>query len=230
MEEKRYYPYHYSIHSRSFKPPSLIKTCLCIVVDRIKKDLIHKAKVKKAYRKIKAAETNTQPKQTSNTVKAEPQNEEQASDGLSPSQSLATEKQARLNDDDKNDESDEAARQGMNSGDPRTTTLKSGQQESPHRQNKEQPDKRRHNRQQQRRPGYFDKATAEADRRRNEAEKRNMEIDQRNAERMQKIADRERFQRALKKARKPGRDGQRRLGRESGLLLEKVKRLVDNRR
>ena len=30
----------------------------------------------------------------------------------------------------------------------------------------------------------------------------------------------------MAKARKPGRDGQRRLGRESGLLLEKVKKMV----
>jgi hypothetical protein len=38
--------------------------------------------------------------------------------------------------------------------------------------------------------------------------------------------ERERVQKLVARARKPGRDGRRRLGRESAVLLDKVKKLV----
>jgi hypothetical protein len=46
----------------------------------------------------------------------------------------------------------------------------------------------------------------------------------RQAEREMKIAERERYKKAMAKTR--DRDGKKKLGRESGLLLEKVKKLV----
>lgn len=79
-----------------------------------------------------------------------------------------------------------------------------------------------------RKPDYFNKAKADAERKRAEADARTQEFEKRNAERNGKIAERERFKKALAKARTPGRDGQRKLGRESGLLLEKVKKMVGN--
>jgi hypothetical protein len=45
-------------------------------------------------------------------------------------------------------------------------------------------------------------------------------------ERQVKIAERERFRKAMAKARTGGPNGQRKLGRESNVLLEKVKRMV----
>lgn len=77
-----------------------------------------------------------------------------------------------------------------------------------------------------RKPGYFDEALTIAERKKAEAAERAAELEWRAAERQRKTEDRERFRRAMAKARKPGRDGQRRLGRESGLLLEKVKNMV----
>ncbi|EFQ33211.1 hypothetical protein CGRA01v4_08737 [Colletotrichum graminicola] len=77
-----------------------------------------------------------------------------------------------------------------------------------------------------RKPGYYEKQLAHAEQKRAEAEARRAEIQRRHEERERKTADRERYRRAMAKARKGGQDGQRRLGRESALLLEKVKRIV----
>ena len=44
-----------------------------------------------------------------------------------------------------------------------------------------------------------------------------------------KVEERERFRRAMAKARTGGPNGQRKLGRESKVLLEKVKKMVENR-
>ncbi len=81
-------------------------------------------------------------------------------------------------------------------------------------------------RQNTRKPGYFDKAALDGERKKAEAEARAEAIAKRNAERDRKIAERERFRKAMAKARTPGRDGKRKLGRESSFLLEKAKRLV----
>ncbi|KAK1998764.1 hypothetical protein LX36DRAFT_633811 [Colletotrichum falcatum] len=77
-----------------------------------------------------------------------------------------------------------------------------------------------------RKPGYYEKQLAHAEQKRAEAEARRAEIQRRREERERKTADRERYRRAMAKARKGSENGQRRLGRESALLLEKVKRIV----
>ncbi|KAK2776848.1 hypothetical protein CKAH01_03340 [Colletotrichum kahawae] len=79
-----------------------------------------------------------------------------------------------------------------------------------------------------RKPGYYEKQLEHAEKRKAEAEARRAEIQRRREERERKVADRERFRRAMAKARKGSENGQRKLGRESSLLLEKVKRLVGN--
>ena len=47
-------------------------------------------------------------------------------------------------------------------------------------------------------------------------------------ERQRARASREKDRRAMAKARKPGRDGKMKLGRQSNVLLDRVKRLVAN--
>ncbi|KFY35423.1 hypothetical protein V495_08017 [Pseudogymnoascus sp. VKM F-4514 (FW-929)] len=76
------------------------------------------------------------------------------------------------------------------------------------------------------RPGYFDKAKAEADAKRKEAEERRAEFERRDKERKAKMEERERHRRAMAKARTGGKNGQRKLGRESQVLLDKVRRMV----
>ena len=65
-----------------------------------------------------------------------------------------------------------------------------------------------------------------AQQKREEAETRRRAIEESKRHRDTKIADRERMRRMTAAARKPDRSGQRRLGRESKVLLEKVKKLI----
>lgn len=78
-----------------------------------------------------------------------------------------------------------------------------------------------------RRPGYYDKQLEKAEERRQEGEARAAEAQRRREERQGKIAEREKYKRAMNKTW--GKDGKKKLGRESGLLLEKVRKMVDNK-
>lgn len=75
-----------------------------------------------------------------------------------------------------------------------------------------------------RRPGYYDNQLKKAEQRKNEAEARREEFERRQAERERRLAERERFKKAMAKTR--GKDGKKKLGRESAILLDKVKRMV----
>ncbi|KAI1446386.1 hypothetical protein F5Y02DRAFT_73301 [Annulohypoxylon stygium] len=170
-------------------------------VDKIKKDLIHKAKVKKAYKKIKAAEQASS-KPGPAIVGTDNQDEDEDEGAEPPSPQLHPERQAMIDEEEEEEEQQKPPSQSQSGDRPR--------------RRKQHP----------RKPGYFDKASVDAERKKAEAEAHAQEIEKRNEERNRKIAERERFRKAMAKARKPGRDGQRRLGRESGLLLEKVKKMV----
>lgn len=84
----------------------------------------------------------------------------------------------------------------------------------------------RDRRRQQRKPGYFDKELREAERKKAEAEARAKERERREKEREKAIKERERHRRIMAKARSGGRDGKRKLGKESIVMLDRVKRLV----
>jgi hypothetical protein len=94
----------------------------------------------------------------------------------------------------------------------------------------DRPDHSRHrSRNTPHKPGYYDRALGEASKKKAEQEAREAEFQRRREERDLKNAERERFGRAMRKARTPGRDGQRKLGRESGLLLERVQRMAQQK-
>ncbi|RKU45795.1 hypothetical protein DL546_004605 [Coniochaeta pulveracea] len=76
-----------------------------------------------------------------------------------------------------------------------------------------------------RKPGYFEKDLAEAEKKRAEAEARQKEWERQQREREKAIKERERHRRILAKAR-GGPDGKRKLGKESIVLLDRVKKLV----
>jgi hypothetical protein len=158
-------------------------------VIRIKKDLIHKAKVKKSYAKIKARE----PVVEKPTFPEEP--------AVEPSQELHPERQAMLDA-------------------PREPTPPPQQQS----QFNQRPRERR-----PKRPAYFEKEQAFAEQQKAEAAARRAEFERRDKERKEKIEERERFRRAMAKARTGGKNGQRKLGKESSVLLERVKRMVGER-
>jgi hypothetical protein len=162
-------------------------------VVKIKKDLIHKAKVKKSYAKLKAREPPVDkpiPDESPEAPRAP------TSPPPEPSQELHPERKAML----------EAPEERT------PAPLKAAQARS--------------DRKRSRKPGYFDKETAFAEKLKAEAEARRLEFERREKERKQKIAERERLRKTMAKARTGGKNGQRKLGRESKVLLEKIQRLV----
>ncbi|KAI0798302.1 hypothetical protein GGR55DRAFT_581998 [Xylaria sp. FL0064] len=227
-------------------------------VDKIKKDLIHKAKVKKAYKKIKSTELATSSFASNPTlgdvnagsvtvVKTDTgedgkgigggredsggsgsdnddEVEERPRAAESPSPQLHPQRQAMLNDDVSPEINTDETRK--NNANRRIEGSDDDDDQPPEDNQSHRPAERERYSRQKRRPGYFDKALTMAERKKIEAAERAAEKERREAERRRRIEERERFRRAMAKARKPGRDGQRRLGRESGLLLEKVKKMV----
>lgn len=157
-------------------------------VQKIKQDLIRKAKVKKSYSKLKEREpVDTKPSIYSSTP---PPEEPSASLELHP------ERQAML------DGPELAPREQKNT-----------QQQLPRQRKPPRP-----------KAVPFRKEALLAQQRREENEKRQQDFEEGNRQRQAKMDERERFRKAMAKAR--AGDGQRKLGRESKVLLEKVQRMV----
>ncbi|KAJ0353344.1 hypothetical protein COL154_003409 [Colletotrichum chrysophilum] len=226
-------------------------------VEKKKAELIRKAKIKKQYAKIKerelAAQSSSKKQQQqqqqladSSDDEDEPMNEPQTSeapqvDSTSPELEQSEEKPTPSGPDPSEvhpTRSDLIANDGELPN-PNTIAVKrkhgKGEHEDDHDADgkdgeddagvdRYEPRKPRR----PRKPGYYEKQLEHAEKRKAEAEARRAEIQRRREERERKVADRERFRRAMAKARKGSENGQRKLGRESSLLLEKVKRMVGN--
>lgn len=164
----------------------------CQIVIQIKHDLIHKAKVKKSYAKLKAREAASaeHPENTDDNLRSEPP---------ITTQDFHPERQAMLD-------------------------AKMVESESPQTQNLPGPSSQKR----RRKPGYFDKDQAVAERRRKEVEDKRADYARREQEKKERIEERAKFRKAMAKARTGGNNGQRKLGRESELLLAKVKRLTSH--
>jgi C4-dicarboxylate-specific signal transduction histidine kinase len=160
-------------------------------VVKIKRDLIHKAKVKKSYAKLKAQMS----------IKETPL---PAETGLPKEDHPTTEPSQALHPD----------RQAMLDAPAEHAPLLGSDTQFQHRERRP------------RRPKYFEKEQEFAERKKEEAEARRAEIERQNAERRQKIEERERLRKAMAKARSGGKNGQRKLGRESQILLERVKSMI----
>lgn len=220
---------------------------------KIKEDLIHKAKVKKAYRKLKAEleeekisrprlpahdqETNGQDEGTEATAvddtesppQMNPERQAMLESDAPPPQSTFPERKQRVPkhlrpfqppQDSQEEVFDLEARRQRKTADPVPSAQKEDTGE-------------RRNRGKHRKPGYYDKALAKADAKRAEAEAKMAEQKRREEERSRKIADREKMHKAMLKARKPsmgrgknGKPAKQKLGRESKVLLHKVKMMV----
>lgn len=81
-------------------------------------------------------------------------------------------------------------------------------------------------RQRRARPQPFEKEAELGRQRKEEMEARQKAREEAEKERTRKLAERERFRKTMAKARHGGPNGQRKLGRESTVLLEKARRLV----
>ncbi|CAN8103147.1 unnamed protein product [Discula destructiva] len=228
---------------------------------KIKDDLIHKAKLKKEYRKVKAElqqqeqgkKTGTEPSHDDPSA-ADPIDHEQ------DRQHVNAERQALLDGAPvppmkqrlpmPPQERQQRQPQPRRPSPPPTTGGKEDTSPSADRQTAahghEEPTsnattnnhRSKDDRRKARRPDYYDKALQEGAKKKAEAEARAAERQRREEERDRKAADRERVRKAMLKARgiKPGggdrgrfsgrQEGPRKLGRESKVLLEKVKMMV----
>jgi hypothetical protein len=169
--------------------------------------LIHKAKVKKAYAKIKAREEQA----ATSTAKPQLALPEGGLDTHTDN-AATTEAEEQIHPTRQLMLKDEEAAQ--------TGALKKDEAVEDSAQLHTSDGARRRTR----RPGYYEKQLQKAEENKKAAEERRQEMARRQAEREKKIAERERYKKAMAKTR--DRDGKKKLGRESSLLLEKVKRLV----
>jgi hypothetical protein len=166
-------------------------------VQKIKQDLIHKAKIKKEYAKIKAQE---QPATTQRSV-YDRENDEEEADGA-PVEPVP-----------------------VPTLEPHPDRLKLLERTSPDPEAASDQTKAFRERKRPR-PQPFKHETEIARKRREETEARQKAREEAERERQRKIAERENFRKAMNKARRVGPDGKRKLGRESTVLLEKVKKMV----
>ncbi|KAK3306978.1 uncharacterized protein B0T15DRAFT_528775 [Chaetomium strumarium] len=201
-------------------------------VTKIKKELITKAKVKKQYAKIKAehqkqatASTTTQTVTEENTkaedsagapARSEPQQQEHDFPPPAPAQ-IHPYRQAMLGSASQPSKLDNEESQ------PKQPDQQvSGEDTAGARPERRQ--QRRHPRKQ--RPDYFARELAAAERAKKQAEERAAELARREQERQQRIAERERYRKMMAKAKTPGKDGKRKIGREGKVLLERVKKVM----
>ncbi|KAF2713139.1 hypothetical protein K504DRAFT_461720 [Pleomassaria siparia CBS 279.74] len=162
-------------------------------VQKIKKDLIHKAKVKKQYAKIKGKEEATAHKSVYDR-------EHEANPDVTPPEPILAATQELHPDRLKMLDEPEPVRPAFTSSTER--------------------------RQKRARPQPFQQETALARKKKEEAEARQKAREESSHQRDTKLAERERFRKMMAKARSGGPNGERKLGRESVVLLEKVKRMV----
>lgn len=208
---------------------------------KIKKDLIHKSKIRKEYRKLKQRqEQEDKPEQdATGTVRSGSEEVDAAEDGPTDSQAMSkqiegADRQSQEVDDDhprasrtssmvaRASERESAPRAGAEhdaetGARPSAAPVSTTDDQSnihPSRRSKLIPN------------APFARALSQAAQRKREQEARQAAREESMRQRAAALEQRERFRRAMAKARKPGVNGQRRLGRESGILLEKVRRVV----
>jgi hypothetical protein len=164
-------------------------------VQKIKREIIHKAKLKKNFAKLKAREQAAEPQRS---VYEKFDDDEQADVAeLKPEPTLV------LHPD-------------------RQVLLDKTSPEPVERSERPESYKQR----KRPKPQPYVREAELAEKHKAEAEARWKAREEAGKQREQKLAERERYRRAMDKARTGGPNGQRKLGRESKVLLEKVKRLV----
>jgi len=160
-------------------------------VQKIKKDLIHKAKIKKQYAKVREREQ------------------------------VAAHKPAYYDEDEAPEPATPAAPASLELHPDRVKMLDEPLPE-PHSSHTPRPGRKP----KRLRPQPFHHETEIARKRKEEAEAQQKARAEAAGQREAKLAERERFRKMMAKARSGGPNGERKLGRESAVLLEKVKRLV----
>ena len=186
------------------------------IVEKIKKSLIHKAKIKKQYAKIKEAEL----KPSSSGPRRDRDDAVPAGGGAAQATQSARSTEVDLTQDGMHPD-----RQAIFDEDPEGDASRQGPREEAgsdvSRQHHERQPRKR-----QKKVVPFHKESQVAARRKAEAEARRQQREEDEARRQRRLEERERTRKAMARARTGGKNGQRKLGRESRVLLDKVKRLV----
>lgn len=223
---------------------------------KIKHDLIHKAKVKKEYAKVKAEvakergekkqqqvaddddATTTTTRTTTPTApddnnaeaaasRAQQEAEPSPIDTAQDRTHMNPERQALLNGEviPQKPRAPVVEHRKPAAPAPAEAEAEAGAAAAAGGEQQQQQDHRRN-----RRPDYYDKALKEGSKKKAEAEAREAEFRRREEERERRTAERERLRRQMLKAKgvaTHGRNaGKQKLGRESFVLLDKVKRMV----
>lgn len=163
-------------------------------MQKIKKDLIHKAKLKKEYAKLKAREET---------------------DDATPRKSVYDCEDAGSDDEQPTEPAAEISLE------PHPDRVRMLEEDAPDDENKQRPERR----QRRARAQPFRKEVDIAQKKKEEAEARQKAREEADKERARKTAERERIRKTMAKAR-GGPNGQRKLGRESSVLLAKAQRLM----
>lgn len=166
-------------------------------VQQIKRNLIEKAKLKKDYAKQKAL-TKNQPPTKSSYSAPEETSEPEAQSEQEPEAPSDTEPQ-------------QPAQQPEPQSQQESHTTSNLAALHPSRRAKIIP---------------FAKEHRAAQRQKREAEARRIARETAARERAEKLEEREKFRKAMAKARSGGKNGQRKLGRESGVLLDRIRKMV----
>jgi len=182
--------------------------------------MVEKAKLKKQYAKLKGSDGENSYRHQGNHV---PQlgdshvSPDPVDDEPPPQEKLEDVSEVEWSDEDDEEEK---------------KPTKQIYHQKPNRISEEELEKLEHNNQlpQERhrkpKPQTFQREEREADRRKRETEERREAREKANRERIQRLDERDRFRKAMAKARTGGKNGQRKLGRESQVLLERVQRMV----
>ncbi|KAI9754839.1 MAG: hypothetical protein M1815_005410 [Lichina confinis] len=187
-------------------------------VEKIKKSLIHRAKVKKQYAKIKEAELKA--------PSAGPQRDRDDDDAILAGEGAAqATKSARSTEVDLTQDGMHPDRQAIFDEDPEGDASRQASRDEADSDVSRQPHERQ-SRKRQTKVAPFHKESQVAARRKAEAEARRHQRDEDEARRQRRLEERERTRKAMARARTGGKNGQRKLGRESRVLLDKVRRLV----
>lgn len=176
-------------------------------MQKIKRELIHKAKVKKQYAKIKAAVETTQQRShdpsTAQSIinRSSPANERYQAEDLEGNKLVENARESLISQDE---------------------------QFNAHQDTSDAARNRQSHQSKQRRPrtNPYGKEVAAAEQRQAEVDARRAAREKADRDRAEKLAERERFRKAMAKARSGGKNGQRKLGRESQVLLERVQRIM----
>ena len=189
------------------------------LAQKIKRDLIERAKLKKQYAKVKAREQQAvqDSELLSRTSSHTPGSRQEDGTGA-------------LGQDAEDDEFDGFSSDPFAPKVPHTLAT-SPMEPSPSKDDQipteQAPDERLHPQRRHRlRPQTFGREVTYAKKKRAEAHERRNTREEAAQQRRQKIEERERFRKAMAKAKMPGRDGKKKLGRESKVLLERVQKMM----